>query len=113
MGGRWDEGGALVTVYVDVLVPTGSLKGKSVQVQRVFKDGACHMFTDGPLEELHAFAARIGMRRSWLHNSLDLPHYDLNAIRRAAAVRAGAVECDKYTTVAVMRANRAKRKGQP
>lgn len=98
-----------MTVFVDVLVPTGSLKDKSKQVQRVFKDGACHMFTDGPLEELHAFAASIGMKRSWLHNALDLPHYDLNKTRREMAVRAGAVACDKHTTVAVMRANRAAR----
>lgn len=98
-----------MTIYVDALVPTGSLKGKSVQVQRVFKDGACHMFTDGPLDELHSFAASIGMKRSWLHNSVDLPHYDLNSARRAIAVKAGAIECDKHKTVEVMRDNRAKR----
>ena len=25
----------------------------------------CHMATDGELEELHAFAARLGLRRAW------------------------------------------------
>jgi hypothetical protein len=99
-----------VTVYVDTLI-AHDLSGKSAQVQRVFAGGACHMFTDGPLDELHDLAVRIGMKRAWFQNHGDLPHYDLNKARRAAAVRAGAVECDKYKTVAVMRANRAARAG--
>jgi hypothetical protein len=99
-----------VTVYVDTLVKH-DLSGKSAQVQRVFKDGACHMFTDSEdLNELHDMAQRIGMRLSWFQDDKVLPHYDLNENRRAAAVRAGAVECDKYKTVEVMRANRARRK---
>jgi Protein of unknown function (DUF4031) len=97
-----------MTIFVDAL-SAHDLSGKSAQVRRVFKDGACHMFTDGPLDELHAFAAGIGMKRSWLHTSLDLPHYDLNRVRREAATQAGAVECDKRKTVEVMRANRALR----
>ena len=98
-----------MTVYVDTLIQH-DLSGKPAQVQRVFKDGACHMFTDGPLDELHSMAQKIGMRRSWFQDHWPLPHYDLNRDRRAAAVHAGAVECDKYKTVAVMRANRASRK---
>jgi hypothetical protein len=97
-----------VAVYVDVLTDYGT-NGKSAQVRRVFKDGSCHMFTDGPLDELHEFASRLGLRRAWLHDARDLPHYDLNATRREAAVRAGAIECDKYKTVEVMRANRKER----
>jgi hypothetical protein len=98
-----------MTVYVDPLIKH-DMSGKTAHVQRVFKNGACHMFTDGSLEELHAMAERIGMRRSWFQDKGDVKHYDLNAQRRAAAVRAGALECDKYKTVEVMRANRAKRK---
>lgn len=101
-----------MTVYIDTLI-RHDLTGKSAQVQRVFKDGACHMFTDSEdLKELHDMAWTIGMRRSWFQDDRDLPHYDLNPARRAAAVRAGAVECDKYKTVDVMRSNRARRKGQ-
>jgi L,D-peptidoglycan transpeptidase YkuD (ErfK/YbiS/YcfS/YnhG family) len=99
-----------MTIYVDTLIKH-DLTSKPSQFQRVFKDGACHMFTDGPLEELHAAAYRIGMKREWFQDEPFLPHYDLNPMRRAAAVHDGAVECDKYKTVAVMRANRAKRKG--
>lgn len=96
-----------MTVYVDVLVQH-SLKGKSSQVQRVFAAGACHMFTDSlDVEELHAMAERIGMRRAWFQNDGDLPHYDLNPKRRAAAVAAGALECDKYKTVECLRLHRA------
>jgi hypothetical protein len=97
-----------MTVYVDALVKH-DLSGKSAQVQRVFKDGACHMFTDSEdLKELHDAAYRIGMKREWFQDHWPLPHYDLNAKRRAAAIFDGAVECDKHKTVEVMRANRAK-----
>ena len=33
----------------------------------------CHMATDGSFEELHAFAARLGLRRAWFQRD----HYDL------------------------------------
>lgn len=55
---------------------------------------ACHLFADG-LEELHAFAAKIGMRRAWFQGKATLPHYDLTAKRRAAAVAAGAKEVER------------------
>lgn len=97
-----------MTVYVDTLIKH-DLSKKPIRIQRVFREGACHMFTDGPLEDLHAMAERIGMNRSWFQDEGDLPHYDLNPRRREAAVRAGAVECDKRKTVEVMRTNRAKR----
>jgi hypothetical protein len=99
-----------MSVYVDTLI-LHDLAGKSAQVQRVFKDGACHMFTDGPLEELHAMARKIGMKEAWFQDDKALPHYDLNPMRRALAVQHGAVECDKYKTVEVMRSNRTKRQG--
>ncbi|MEJ7730498.1 MAG: DUF4031 domain-containing protein [Polyangiaceae bacterium] len=59
---------------------------------RCFKAGSCHLTTDGDLEELHAFAARIGMRRAWFQDHPTAPHYDLTPAKRAAAVAAGAVE---------------------
>ena len=48
----------------------------------------CHMATDASFEELHAFAARLGLRRAWFQRD----HYDLPAHARAAAVALGAEE---------------------
>lgn len=54
----------------------------------------CHMVSDEGEAELHAFAARIGLRRSWaqLRPEASAAHYDLTPARRATAVRLGAVE---------------------
>lgn len=46
-------------------------------------------------EELHEFAARIGMRRSWFQKSRTRPeanHYDVTDVRRDDAIRLGAVQ---------------------
>jgi hypothetical protein len=43
-------------------------------------------------EELHEFAAKIGLRREWFQKSTSGPHYDLTVRRRAAAVKLGAIE---------------------
>jgi predicted kinase len=48
----------------------------------------CHMATDGSWEELHAFAARLGLRRAWFQDD----HYDLPPHGRDAAVALGAQE---------------------
>ena len=70
-----------MTVYVDEL-----------RVWGVWKYGeSCHMTADTD-EELHEFAARIGMKRQWFQNRTGYPHYDLTIGRRAKAVRLGAVE---------------------
>lgn len=58
---------------------------------RIFQAGSCHLTTDGPLEELHAFAAKIGLRREWFQDHALAPHYDLTAKRREAALALGAV----------------------
>lgn len=52
----------------------------------------CHLATDGPIGELHAFAARIGVPRMAFHAHARHPHYDLREHHRALAVAAGAVE---------------------
>ena len=50
----------------------------------------CHMLADS-LDELHAMADRIGMKRKWFQNK-GVPHYDLSKSKRELAVRYGAVE---------------------
>ncbi len=73
-----------MAVYVDQPMPWG--KGGRLW---------CHMEAD-TVEELHAFAERIGVKRCWYENpkGLGAPHYDLNPDQRARAVAAGAVEKD-------------------
>ncbi|WP_122711357.1 DUF4031 domain-containing protein, partial [Pseudomonas viridiflava] len=34
----------------------------------------CHLVADS-LDELHAFAARLGLRRSWFQSKTYYPHY--------------------------------------
>jgi predicted kinase len=48
----------------------------------------CHMATDGSFDELHTFAARLGLQRGWFQRD----HYDLPPHGRAAAVALGAEE---------------------
>jgi hypothetical protein len=57
-----------------------------------FHRGSCHLTTDGPLDALHAFARKIGLKRSWFQEHPSAPHYDLTPRRRRAAILEGAVE---------------------
>lgn len=67
-------------VYVDPLINYGWKLGPS-----------CHMVADTE-EELHAMAAKIGMKRSWFQpaSKQQVPHYDLVASKRKLAVQNGA-----------------------
>lgn len=87
-----------MTCYVDPLARNGWRLGPN-----------CHLFTDGDLQELHALAGRIGMKRAWFQPfpQHSVPHYDLTASRRAAAVKCGAVEVDRRRAVQIWRAWRA------
>ncbi len=84
-------------VYVDALRDYGWRLGKS-----------CHLVADSD-DELHAFAARVGMKRAWFQPK-STPHYDLTASRRAKAVALGAVELDRSGFVALIRRKRAEGK---
>lgn len=56
---------------------------------------SCHLMADTE-EELHAMAQAVGMRLSWFQLSRrGVPHYDLTAKRRAAALAAGALEASR------------------
>lgn len=52
----------------------------------------CHMACDGDLNELHDFAARLGLQRRWFQDHRLVPHYDLTPEKRALAVQLGAVQ---------------------
>jgi hypothetical protein len=55
--------------------------------------GGGHMQAD-TIEELHAMAEQLGLRRSWFQSKPDKPwhdHYDLTRSKRNQAIRLGAV----------------------
>ena len=68
-----------MTVYVDPLRPYG-LRGEW-----------CHMAADS-LDELHAMAEQIGLRREWFQEKARFPHYDLHGFGRQKALELGAME---------------------
>lgn len=53
----------------------------------------CHMWADTE-DELHSFAAVLGLKRSWMHHSKgvsgDFKHYDLRPSKRKLALEMGA-----------------------
>lgn len=49
----------------------------------------CHMWTNGDIEELHRFAAGLGLRRAWFQEHQVLNHYDLTPNKRKLALRMG------------------------
>lgn len=81
----------------------------------------CHLFADTE-EELHAFAARIGLKRSWFQRPKPIGgrpvdptsfraqmwHYDVTEGRRVAAVSAGAVEVTSREALRIMRERHAR-----
>ncbi len=68
----------------------------------------CHMLADTP-EELHAMADHIGVARRWFQAppKASFWHYDICKIKRALAVKAGAIECNRNTLIANLRRIRA------
>lgn len=84
-----------MSVYVDLVTEHGGSKS--------FRwTHSCHMYAD-TLEELHAMALSIGMRRSWFQDKEKLRHYDLVPARRKAAVALGAIEHAREQMVQFMR----------
>lgn len=62
-------------------------------MEHIYTDGI-HLVTTGELAQLHEFAKRIGLKRSWFQPTPPhtYPHYDiLSTATRARALRSGAV----------------------
>jgi hypothetical protein len=77
-----------VTVYVDHAFAAGDW-GRWT--------GGGHLQAD-TLDELHAFAARLGLRREWFQSRLGRPendHYDLTRGGRGLALELGAISEDR------------------
>jgi hypothetical protein len=87
-----------VSVYVDELLKHGGSES--------FRwEHSCHLYADS-LDELHAFAAVLELKRNWFQDKSGFPHYDLTVGKRAMAVKRGAVERDRYHAVNFSRAQR-------
>lgn len=77
-----------MAVYVDQLFPTARKANWPF-------DEACHLLTDGPIEELHAFARKLSLKPEWFqghHANPALHHYDLTKNKRLQALKLGASE---------------------
>lgn len=61
---------------------------------RCFRPGSCHL-TATTLDELHAFAKRLGLKREWFQDHVVAPHYDLTVKTRAKALSMGAIRRDE------------------
>lgn len=61
-----------------------------------------HMTADS-LEELHAFAQRLGIHPGWFHRGARHPHYDIHEDERTHALALGAQQVDRRTIVRVAR----------
>lgn len=83
-----------MAVYVDSLLPYP--KNRCWPYHE-----ACHLVADTS-DELHIFAAKIGLRERWFQNHPRLPHYDLTKSKRVLAVQCGAQEIDRKTLVSMM-----------
>ena len=59
----------------------------------------CHLVADS-LDELHAFAAQLGLQRRWFQEGSYYPHYDVTVSIRNRALRIGAVDADREIIVA-------------
>jgi hypothetical protein len=76
-----------MTVYVDELRDyTEIARAKGLPATHW-----CHLTAD-TRDELHAFAARLGLRRAWFQDDKVLWHYDLTPGKRVQALRLGATE---------------------
>lgn len=74
-----------MTVYVDELRDYGA----AALAKGLPSAHWAHLTADTQ-DELHAFAQKIGLRRSWFQNHTTRWHYDVTAGKRAQALRLGA-----------------------
>jgi hypothetical protein len=109
------EGKGVMTVYVDEALISAEVVDE--RTGRRYRSRWCHLFSSElDPAELHAFAARIGLRREWFQPG-KVPgrpgvadpvrdHYDLTAGKRVVAAAAGAVPVGMVEAVEIWRAKR-------
>ena len=58
----------------------------------------CHLVADS-INELHAFAEQLGLKREWFQDRTMYPHYDVTLKVKARALALGAYAGDKRTII--------------
>ncbi|MGL5825002.1 MAG: DUF4031 domain-containing protein [Nocardioides sp.] len=77
-----------MTVYVDDMLLEASVRNR----RNVVRGRWSHLMADDS-DELRVFAARLGLRRSWIQKAgTPLEHFDITAGKRHQAIALGAVE---------------------
>jgi hypothetical protein len=61
------------------------------------------------LDELHAMADKIGVKRKWFQNHPNHPHYDICQSKRELAVSFGAIELTSTQLIVLIRESRGTR----
>ena len=91
-----------MSIYVDELFTAVPRTAQA----RKFGNRWCHLTTDGPIEELHQFAERIGLKRAWFQDHVQryLKHYDLTPSKRRLAIQHGAIEVQTQAHIRAMMA---------
>jgi hypothetical protein len=59
----------------------------------------CHLVADS-LDDLHQFAARLGLKRAWFQDMASYPHYDVTTSVRERALALGALPARKRQMIA-------------
>ena len=71
----------------------------------IYIDGIGHLVSDTSLDELHAFARKLGLKLSWFQDKTPHPHYDCTTNRmRQKAIEAGAEWVTSREIVAMSKA---------
>lgn len=96
-----------MAVYVDEIVDWGAL----ARARGLRYSNWCHLLANTE-QELHEFAAKLGLRRSWYQRKgpNDVAwHYDIVPTVRAKAIRLGAQEVNWQFVAQLMNRRRAER----
>ncbi|AVI86951.1 MULTISPECIES: DUF4031 domain-containing protein [Pseudomonas syringae group] len=71
----------------------------------------CHLVADS-LDELHSFAARLGLHRNWFQSESFYPHYDVTLSVKARAMILGAKHADRRQIIGCCKQMRAQMQAQ-
>lgn len=92
-----------MAVYVDGLIDQTGFSNKWPYKY------SCHLWADS-LGELLDFAEELGLKQSWLHQSIVVPHFDITKNKRREAINLGAIPCTTEEAVHKWRKQGNKRK---